>query len=108
MYNQPEPAPLQTIYQMDPSLTEAMHSMKDHVQQVCSQYVNRPVQIQTTHGQLFEGYIVHIDAMHLYLQTMPGHVGHVRGFFNPFLAQNTYNNVVLPLVLYELLVISLL
>ncbi|OXM84265.1 hypothetical protein [Paenibacillus rigui] len=108
MYNQPESAPLQTIYQMDPNLVDSMHHMKSNVHTLCSQYMNHPVQIQTIHGQVFEGYIVHVDSMHLYLRTMPGHVGQVRGFFNPFPSYYNYNNVILPLVLYELLVISLL
>lgn len=108
MYQQPASAPMQTVYQMDPSHVDAIYRLKDHAYQLCSKYINHHVQIQTIHGQLYEGYIVHVDGTHLYLQTMLGHAGNARGFFNPFQSFNTYNNVILPLVLYELLVIALL
>lgn len=111
MYNQPavvQNAPKATIYQMDPAMVESLHNMKQQIHGLCMDHMNRPVRVQTIHGQTFEGHIVHIDAVIMYLKPMPGHV---RSFFNPLAAaqqQYAYNNVILPLVLYELLVISLL
>ncbi|MFE5318807.1 hypothetical protein ACFQ88_08865 [Paenibacillus sp. NPDC056579] len=103
MYNQPEEVRLQTLYQMDHSSIQSLHSNKEHITNLCNQYLNHPVRVQTLHGQTYDGYIVHVDPVHVYLRPMPGHV---RGFFSPF--NNYYNDVILPLVLYELLVISLL
>jgi hypothetical protein len=106
MYNQQPAIQKEPLYKMDPSVMETMHKMKDHVHGLCSKHMNHPVQVQTIHGQIYEGYIVHIDATHLYLKPMSGHV---RGFLNPFVGNPlSFNNVILPLVLYELLVISLL
>lgn len=100
MYNQPEVTQMQTVYQMDPSVIQTLQSTKEHIHGLCNQYLQRPVRVQTIHGQTYDGIIVNTDAYHVYLQMMPTHV---RGFFNPY-----YSNVILPLVLYELLVISLL
>ncbi|MDF2963162.1 MAG: hypothetical protein K0S39_4897 [Paenibacillus sp.] len=105
MYNQPTAAQMEPLYKMDPAIMESMHKVKDQIHGTCSKYMNHPVQVQTVHGHVYEGYIVHIDATHLYLKPMPGHV---RGFLNPLYNAYTYNNVILPLVLYELLVITLL
>jgi hypothetical protein len=108
MYNQPveaQNASPETLYQMDQTMFQSLHKMKQQVHGQCAKHINRPVRVQTIHGQTYEGYIVHIDAVILYLKPM---TGHVRGFLDPYSAQNTYTNVILPLVLYELLVITLL
>jgi hypothetical protein len=112
MYTQPtavQNAPVEaTIYQMDPAMFESLHGMKQKIHAICKEHMHRPVRVKTIHGQTFEGHIVHIDAVILYLKPLPGHV---RGFLNPLAAaqqQYAYNNVILPLVLFELLVISLL
>lgn len=111
MYNQPvvnfNPSG-EAVYQMDPAMVEKLHHMKQHIHGICKKHMHRPVRVQTTHGTTFEGYIIHIDDVHLYLNPLPGHV---RGFFNPLAAaqqQYAYNNVILPLVLFNLLTIALL
>jgi hypothetical protein len=112
MYNQPAvvqnvPAK-QAIYQMDPAMVESLHKMKLHIHGLCKEHMHHPVRVQTIHGQTFEGHIVHIDDEILYLKPLPGHV---RSFFNPLAAaqqQYAYNNVILPLVLFNLLTIALL
>ncbi|WP_028548097.1 hypothetical protein [Paenibacillus sp. UNC451MF] len=105
MYNQPEVTQMQTVFQMDPSVVQTLQSTKEHIHGLCNQYLQRPVRVQTIHGHTYDGVIVDTDGFHLYLQMMPTHV---RGFFNPFFGGGGFNNVILPLVLYELLVISLL
>lgn len=62
--------------------------------------LNRHVRIQTINGQLYEGTVVHIDDGHIYLET----AGYAqRQWIHPH-----YSPAILPLVLYELLVITLL
>ncbi|WP_284641154.1 hypothetical protein [Paenibacillus silviterrae] len=107
---------LQPIYQLDPETAGAMKKCRERLHSICSQHMNRPVRVQTVHGQTHDGYIVHIDSDFIYLQIMPGHsraflpfggFGPHGGFgspaFNPY-----YNNVVLPLALFNLLAVSLL
>ncbi|UQZ83146.1 hypothetical protein SK3146_02307 [Paenibacillus konkukensis] len=112
MYNQPEAVQLRPVYQMQPSVAQTLHSTKEQVRGLCRQYLHHPVRVQTVHGHTYDGVITHIDAYHVYLQMMPGNVRVVqadaRGFLNPFFGAGAYNNFILPLVLYELLVISLL
>ncbi|WP_243633235.1 hypothetical protein [Paenibacillus xerothermodurans] len=95
----------QPLYQMDSALLGQLQELKTRIHSACVKHINQPARVQTVHGQIYEGYIVHIDATHLYLKPMPGHV---RGFYGPYVGYGAYENVILPLVLYELLVISLL
>jgi len=104
MYNQPAEVRIQPLFQMESNVIETLHKTKEHIRGLCHQYLNHPVRVQTVHGQTFDGYIVDIDEYHVYLSPMPGHV---RSFFGGF-GPAAYNSVILPLVLYELLVISLL
>jgi hypothetical protein len=77
----------QVIYQADPSMVESLKSIRVGVQS-------------------YEGILIHADARHVYLSTQQD--PYTRQFFNPAFQAYQYNNVILPLVLYELLVISLL
>ncbi|MBB3111665.1 hypothetical protein FHS18_003733 [Paenibacillus phyllosphaerae] len=90
-----------TIYQANTNMKQSMKSVRDHIHHVCKQHVNRYVRVETLDGDVFEGVIVHCDKGVLYLK-MPGHAA-PRGF-----TQNFHNDVILPLVLYELLVITLM
>ncbi|TDG00713.1 hypothetical protein [Paenibacillus piri] len=105
MLNQPPAVQSEPVYLMKPETLESLQKIKDHVHGICSSHMNRPVRAQTIHGQAYDGFIVHIDATHIFLRPLDGHV---RGFFNPTFNPYAFNNVILPLVLYELLVISLL
>ncbi|TYP73256.1 hypothetical protein [Paenibacillus methanolicus] len=91
----------QTIYQANPGMHPAMKSMRDQLHHVCRQHVNRYARVETMDGDVFEGVIVHCDKGILYLK-IPG-----KGMRRSF-SQNTYEDVILPLVLYELLVITLM
>lgn len=95
----------EAIYQMEPAMVEKLHHMKQHIHGICKKHMHRPVRVHTTHGQTFEGHIVHVDDNMLYLKPLPGHV---RGFYNPIAQQQYANNVILPLVLFNLLTIALL
>ncbi|MBH5318679.1 acetyl-CoA acetyltransferase [Paenibacillus sp. GSMTC-2017] len=64
----------------------------------CGSHMHKHVRVQTLDGHIYEGMILHVDRSILYLQIM---MQDPRSFVNPY-------NVILPLVLYELLVITLL
>lgn len=71
---------------------------------VCKSCLNRRVRIETRYGDSYEGQIVHVDDHYVYLQVDEADA---RAFlpqsYNPF-----FNQTVLPLVLFNLLTISLL
>lgn len=91
----------QVIFQADPASSEGLKQLKDMLHSIGKQYMGRPVRVQTINGHVFDGTIVHIDSLHLYLQ-VSSHGPDDRGFYNPVAS------AILPLVLYELLVIVLL
>ncbi|WP_438445954.1 hypothetical protein [Gorillibacterium sp. sgz5001074] len=103
------------VYKAEPSMMHHLKSMRDHLHHLCKMYMNHRVRIETMDGHVYEGYIVHCDKGLLYLSTtQPGHPGTHGGGqhgghrpLNPSSAYY-YNNVILPLVLYELLVITLM
>jgi hypothetical protein len=90
----------QVIYQAEPHCTEILKNMKDSLHSLGKQYLGHGVRIETIDGHLLEGTIVYIDSRNLHLH-VHNHDPH-RGFYNPAAA------TILPLVLYELLVITLL
>ncbi|MDR6550883.1 acetyl-CoA acetyltransferase [Paenibacillus qinlingensis] len=101
------PQSQQPLYQADPAFSQSVKSVHEKLYNVCHHHNSRPVRIQMMNGQVHEGVIVNIDEGHLYLQ-----VGQSdnRAFFNPWGPSPWayQQNVILPLVLYNLLVISLL
>lgn len=95
----------QTVYQVNPDMASTLRSMRDQAQKSVHQNMNRRVRVQTMDGQIFDGTIVHSDGKHVYLSVQQP-MDMKRGFFPPF--YGGFNNVIIPLVLYELLVITLL
>lgn len=91
----------QILYQAGPNHPQSLKSTRDHMHHLCNQYKNQLVRVETLDGEVFEGVITHCDRGIIYL-SLPGKNG--SRAFGP----NYYNNVILPLVLYELLVITLL
>ncbi|MBM7567542.1 hypothetical protein [Paenibacillus sacheonensis] len=94
------------IYQCNAEAHQMLRSINDHLHQLCGQHANRLVKVETVDGDVFEGHIVHCDKSILYICL--SNEGYARGFFpgggfNPY-----YNNPVLPLVLFNLLAITLL
>lgn len=94
-----------TIYQCDAQLRQTLASIRDRLHQACVPHMNRAVRVETIDGDVFEGHLMTVDRGVLYLRL--GHDDDYRAFFpSPFF--NPYNRFVLPLVLFNLLTISLL
>jgi len=102
----PYPAQPQTLYQADPALIQSMKAMKDKVMELSKQCMHHHVHVQMIDDQHLEGTVVHIDNQYIYLK-VEMNPETLRQPYNPY--YNPYNSsVILPLVLYELLVITLL
>lgn len=146
---------METIFKADSETVEILRRTKEKIHQVCRPHLQRPVRVETIHGEVFEGMIVNIDNKHLYLQpsvgaaesmgpacgndmrqaypgpyypayqaywpnpaytAYPGHsansspyaMSHPASYSRPFIPYSPIGASILPLVLYELLVISLL
>lgn len=96
----------QTVFQIDESIVEAVKKLRDDALDFCTRHIGRYVRIKTITGQVVEGTIVHVDPRHVYLR-----ISHGQGYAYTHRPVNPYfygNNAILPLVLYELLVITLL
>jgi len=108
---------VQTVYEADPGLMQAVHQCRERVQNVCRRHLHRRVRIRTHSGQIIEGVIVGVDDHWVYLDTAgsepsrqpfapypapypPYYYGY--GYYNP------YASTVLPLALFDLLAIGLL
>lgn len=110
------------IYQADPAVIQHLHGVRESLHQSCKPYLNHQVKVQTIDGQMHEGTIAGMDSKHLYLTvTITTDMG--RGYYNPYYKPypgpgypgpgypypgQVNNNVILPLVLFELLAISLI
>jgi small nuclear ribonucleoprotein (snRNP)-like protein len=104
--NIPTPTQPQTVYQADPTFIQSMQAMKANVIELSKQCIHRPVRVQMVEGQQLEGTVVHLDSQYIYLKVEMNSET-MRQPYNPY--YNPYNSsVILPLVLYELLVITLL
>lgn len=90
------------VYQANPHTVHNLKSVRDHLHQICRKHMNQYVRIETMDGHVYQGVIVNCDKGLLYLQ-VPPHPHH-----RQFLSHYYYNTVILPLVLYELLVITLM
>lgn len=104
------------LYQADAGLADHIAKVRDTLIPLCHQYRNHAVRVETIDGRSFEGVIVEIDAGHLYLQVSRQNRAFFPSPFTPFPSpypffpqqQYYYNNVILPLVLFELLTIALI
>ncbi|WP_127584858.1 hypothetical protein [Paenibacillus koleovorans] len=90
------------IYEAHPECKKHVKQAKDSAYAACCQYVNRYVRVQRMNGETLEGHIVHVDAEYVYLQLPSDRAFY--NYYNPYY----YNNTVLPLVLFDLLAITLL
>lgn len=110
----------QVVYQLHPNSAASIKNMRDQFHQLCGQYLNHQVRVQTIDGHQYEGTLTSIEGGHLYLSpaadtAQTGVTPYPRAYYpgypspgySPY-AQYNYANTILPLVLYELLVISLL
>jgi hypothetical protein len=101
------PAQGKVIYQADQNVKQTLLNKREQIQKAARSFTNQPVRIQTLDGHTYEGVIVNVDGRHVYLSVTQTPVAQ-RQYVNPYYSSYYYNNVILPLVLYELLVISLL
>lgn len=90
------------VYQADPNSVQQLKQVRDNWHQAAQQAMNRQVRITTIDGQTIDGTIVGVDHRCLHI-SVPQSSPDPRAY-NPYY----YNNVILPLVLFELLVIALL
>ncbi|AKG33622.1 hypothetical protein [Paenibacillus durus] len=90
----------QVLYQADSQSIQNLKSIRSHLHNICRQHTNQYVRIETIDGQVVTGRIVNCERGFLHL-AVPRHGGN-RAFYNP------YDEMILTLVLYELLVITLL
>ncbi|MNH80658.1 hypothetical protein D3C87_580480 [compost metagenome] len=94
----------QVVYQANPNMVQHLKGVKDQIRHICSIHLNRPVKVVTIDGYAYEGIIVSADDRFLYLSIAVQDDQRFLGAPGSYY----YNNMILPLVLYELLVITLL
>ncbi|BBH22769.1 hypothetical protein Back11_41140 [Paenibacillus baekrokdamisoli] len=92
--------PASIIYQADAGHNNVIHNTRRKLHELCAGHMHRAIRVETVDGIVYEGMITHVDRCFLYLHCVPV-LGDGRAFFNP-------NSAIIPLVLYELLVITLL
>lgn len=91
----------QTLYRMDPTTMQNIRSIQDHIGNISRNHINKLVLVETVDGDVFEGFLIHCERGILYLR-LPNQ-GASRGFVPGF-----QSDFVLPLVLFNLLAISLI
>lgn len=94
------------VYQASPEAVQTLHQIRESVHKCCQSCMNRIVRVQTMDGEVYEGMLMGMDHKHLYLSIAQG--VDQRQFFPGGVFYPPASSVILPLVLYELLVISLL
>ncbi|WP_054941117.1 hypothetical protein [Paenibacillus ihuae] len=114
-YNTGQPSTV--IYQADPAVVQHLHGVRESLHHSCKPYLNHKVKVQTIDGMMHEGIIAGMDSKHMYLMVTVT-TDQARGFYNPYYKPYPglgypypgpiNNNVILPLVLFELLAISLI
>ncbi|OAB32776.1 hypothetical protein PMSD_17575 [Paenibacillus macquariensis subsp. defensor] len=97
-----ENAPAQHIlFQADPNMTQQFRQVREHIHHQIKGCIHRTIRVQTINGCTYEGVLMNVEGGMLFL-SVPAAPSMSRAY-NPY-----YNNVILPLVLFELLVIVLL
>jgi hypothetical protein len=124
------------LFKADPTIVQHLKTAKSNLYQLCSQHIGRRVRVETIDGQTLEGVIVQLDENHLFLNVMPesmyrspayapyaapyaggygaygpfggGYGGYGYGPYAGYGGYNPYTNTILPLVLFNLLTVSLL
>ena len=91
-------ASAETIYQADAHWCDQVRATRERLAHTCRQCMNRPVRVQTMDGYTYEGTVAGVSGGCLHLAVRDAR------FFGPAAA----SAFILPLVLYELLVITLL
>ncbi|MFS1511546.1 hypothetical protein VQL36_03780 [Chengkuizengella sp. SCS-71B] len=89
----------QIIWQNEPHREQFLKQLRDDAKSICYRNINRQVSIQTIDGELHEGTIVKVDRDHLYIR-VHSNQHRSRQYFG--------GGFIMPLVLFNLLTISLL
>jgi hypothetical protein len=97
----------QTLYQAKPEFQTKLVKARQHLHQRLKPHLNQTVRVQTMDHRVYEGTIVHMDTDHLYIRVPQPYHSPSPGTPTPYRSY-TYNNVILLLVLYTLLVVVLL
>jgi hypothetical protein len=85
------------IYQADPQWSDQVRLMRQQLTAVCGKCKNRRVRVHTVDGHIYEGTVIGHEGSMLYLAAKD------QRFFAPYAA-----GYILPLVLFDLLAITLL
>ncbi len=102
-----------TIFRREPEEIELLKSCKLKAHEVCCKHIGRRVRVQMLDGTCFEGELAGSDEDHAYLRIdfAPGPAQTDRQFpyysYPPYY-YNPYYSTILPLVLFNLLAISLI
>ncbi|MDP1509718.1 hypothetical protein L8C07_12740 [Paenibacillus sp. CMAA1739] len=96
-----------TLYQARPEFQQEIRKVRDQLHHQLSPYMNHTVRVQTMDHHVYEGTIAHMDADHLYLRVPQQYHSPSSSTPSPYRSFAS-NNVILPLVLYNLLAITLL
>jgi hypothetical protein len=101
-YSTPGYQQQQLLYQADGPFVQQVKAVRNHLHMLCRQHLNQLVRIETVDGQIYVGRIVGCDRglLQIRVPRQPA-PGAPRAFYG-------YNDMILTLVLYELLVITLL
>lgn len=99
----------QPIYQADNAMLQSINQCREKMHGACKHHMHKRVRVHTTAGEMHEGAIVGFDDHFLYLDVSQGPVG-MRFYPGPFVQPYNpyYSSQILPLVLFNLLAISLI
>ncbi|RQW13088.1 hypothetical protein [Paenibacillus rhizophilus] len=106
------------IYQADPTSLHHVKKVRESMHGALKPYMNQKVKVTTIDGVSHEGCISGFDEGHLYLTVTTTSTDYMRSYYQPYYPpyQPYYppyypvypGNVILPLVLYNLLALSLI
>lgn len=94
------------IYQAEPMVVQALSDCRRKLHHICGQHIHRRVQVRMDNGQTYVGTIAGFDDQFLYLNVSGGEMR--PPVYYPFAGFVPYSSSILPLVLFNLLTISLL
>ncbi|EXX84600.1 acetyl-CoA acetyltransferase [Paenibacillus darwinianus] len=118
----------QVVYNADPSWLQTLVAVKTSLIDITTRCIGLSVRVQTIDGRTYDGVLMGADGCHVYLHVgrteqsgyaypaypaFPGYAGYPAGYSPGFAGNRAFfapvlSSAILPLVLYELLVITLL
>ncbi len=93
------------IYEADAAWCEQVKAARRKLADICESCKNRTVRVETLDGEVYEGTLVGTGGSHLYLSVQD------KRFFSPWgygFGYGGYGSFILPLVLFDLLTLTLL